>query len=108
LKRFPDAKLVSVDWPNVLKLAEPTAAQMGLKERVEFRPGDIFDAVADEKRESERFALAFALTMLIWTQEGDTYTLAEYTRMLNAAGYRDIEMRALPGPAPQQAIVARR
>ena len=153
LKRFPNAKLVSVDWANVLKLAEPTAAQMGLKERVEFRPGDIFkddlgasydlvlavniyhhfnieqcteltrrlygatapggvlvivDAVADEKRESERFALAFALTMLIWTQEGDTYTLVEYERMLKAAGYRDIALRALPGPASQQAVVARR
>jgi hypothetical protein len=64
--------------------------------------------VADEKRETERFALAFALTMLIWTQEGDTYTLVEYERMLKVAGYRDIEMRALPGPAPQQAVVARK
>jgi hypothetical protein len=153
LKRFPNAKLVSVDWPNVLKLAEPTAAQMGLKDRVEFRPGDIFkddlgagydlvlavniyhhfnieqcteltrrlysatasggalvivDAVADEKRETERFALVFALTMLIWTEDGDTYTLAEYARMLNGAGYREVEMRRLPGPAPQQAVLARK
>jgi cyclopropane fatty-acyl-phospholipid synthase-like methyltransferase len=153
LKRFPGARLVSVDWPNVLRLAEPTAKQMGLAERVEFRPGDIFkddlgtgydlvlavniyhhfgierntelsrrlhaatasggrliivDAVPDENREHERFALVFALTMLIWTREGDTYTLSEYERMLKPAGYRDIELKAVPGPAPFQAIVARK
>ena len=152
LKRFPEAKLVSVDWPGVLKLAEPTAKQMGLSDRVEFRPGDIFnddlgsgydlvlavniyhhfnidkcialsrglyaatapggvlvlvDMVPDEKREQERFALTFALTMLIWTHDGDTYTLSQYQRMLSAAGYRDIEQRSLPGPAgTQQAVVA--
>ena len=153
LKRFPGARLVSVDWPNVLRLAEPTAKQMGLAERVEFRPGDIFkddlgtgydlvlavniyhhfsveqntqlsrrlhaatapggrliivDAVPDEKREHERFALVFALTMLIWTREGDTYTLSEYEKMLKPAGYLDIQLKAVPGPAPFQAIAARK
>jgi SAM-dependent methyltransferase len=153
LKRFPQATLVSVDWPTVLKLAEPTAKQMGLSDRVEFRPGDIFsddlgagydlvlavniyhhfnidkcialsrrlydatapggvlvvvDAVPDEKREEDRFGLTFALTMLIWTHEGDTYTLSQYQRMLRAAGYHDIELRSLPGPTPQQAVIARK
>lgn len=151
LKRFPSARLVSVDWPNVLKLAEPTARQMGLEERVEFRPGDIFkdalgsgydlvlavniyhhfgieqntelsrrlyeatapggrlilvDAVPDENRENERFALVFALTMLVWTREGDTYTLSEYKKMLEPAGYKNIELKTVPGPALFQAIVA--
>jgi len=153
LKKFPDATLVSVDWPTVLKPAEPTAKQMGLSDRVEFRPGDIFnddlgsgydlvlavniyhhfnidkcialsrrlysatapggvlvlvDMIPDEKREQERFALTFALTMLIWTQEGDTYTLSQYQRMLRAAGYHDIELRNLSGPAAQQSIIARK
>jgi len=153
LKRFPEARLVSVDWPSVLKLAEPTARQMGLSERVEFRPGDIFkddlgaghdlvlavniyhhfsieqnlrlsrrlyeatapggtlvivDTVPDEKRELDRFALRFALTMLIWTMDGDTYTLSEYKRMLEPAGYRDIELKDVPGPVPLKAIVGRR
>ena len=153
LKKFPDATLVSVDWPTVLKPAEPTAKQMGLSDRVEFRPSDIFnddigsgydlvlavniyhhfnidkcialsrrlysatapggvlvlvDMIPDEKREQERFALTFALTMLIWTQEGDTYTLSQYQRMLRAAGYHDIELRNLSGPAAQQSIIARK
>ncbi len=153
LKRFPQARLVSVDWANVLKLCEPTAAQMGLKERVEFRPGDIFtddlgagydlvlavniyhhfsiakcieltrrlhaatapggtlmivDFVPDDAREKDRFALAFALTMLIWSQEGDTYTLPEYRRMMETAGYRDVALKVIPGPRPTQAIIGRR
>lgn len=151
LKRFPNAKLISVDWPNVLDLAKPTAAHMGLQDRVEFRPGDIFnvdlgsgydlvlavniyhhfsiekcielskrlcaatapggaivlvDAIPDEARAENRFALAFALTMLIWTHEGDTYTLSQYEKMLTAGGYHGIELKTVPGPAPMQAIVA--
>lgn len=42
LKRFADARLVSMDWANVLRLTEPTAERMGVRERVEFRPGDLF------------------------------------------------------------------
>jgi SAM-dependent methyltransferase len=153
LKRFPDARLVAVDWPGVLKLAEANARQAGVADRVEFRPGDIFasdmgrgydlvlavniyhhfsidkcielsrrlydaaapggvlllvDAVADEAREKERFALAFALTMLIWTHDGDTYTLSQYEKMLKAAGFKNIALKPIPGPAPMQAVVARR
>ncbi len=152
LKRFPEARLVSVDWPGVLKLAEPTAAQMGIKDRVEFRPGDIFDAdlgqgydlvlaaniyhhfnlgrcadlsrrlhaasapggflmlvdfVPDDGREKDRFALNFALTMLLATNEGDTYTLPEYRRALEAAGYRDVTLKVIAGPRPTQVIIAR-
>jgi C-methyltransferase len=153
LKRFPEARLVSVDWPGVLKLAEPTAAQMGLKDRIEFRPGDIFtvdlgadydlvlavniyhhfsidqcidltrrlyaagapggalmivDFVPDEGRAHDRFALIFALTMLMGTQEGDTYTFNEYRRMLEAAGYRDATLKVIPAPRQIQAVVGRR
>ncbi|MGH7248773.1 MAG: methyltransferase, partial [Pseudomonadota bacterium] len=142
-----------VDWPGVLKLAAPTAERMGLKDRVEFRPGDIFkddlgadydlvlavniyhhfspaqclelsrrlyaaaapgaalllvDMVPDEKRERNRFALMFALTMLVWTREGDTYTLSEYERMLTAAGFRNLVLTELAGPPPMQAIEARK
>jgi len=151
LQKFRDARLVSVDWPSVLKLTEPIAEQLGLKDRVEFLPGDIFkddlgsgydlvlavnifhhfsmkknielarrlyaatapggsliivDMVPDENREKHRFALTFALTMLIWTQEGDTYTLAEYDKMLGAVGYRDVMLKEVPRPLPLQAVVA--
>jgi C-methyltransferase len=154
LKRFEDARLVSMDWPGVLELTRPIAEQMGLSNRVEFRPGDIFkdelgsgydliiaaniyhhfnpdknrklsrrlfeaaapgailiivDMIPDENREKANFQLTFALTMLIWTQEGDTYTLSEYERMLAPVGWRDIMLKEVPGgPRVTQAVIARK
>jgi cyclopropane fatty-acyl-phospholipid synthase-like methyltransferase len=153
LQRFARASLVSVDWPNVLKLTEPLADRFGVRDRTEFRPGDIFnddlgagydlvlavniyhhfgiarnielsrrlyqamapggvlivvDFIPDPQREHSRFAQMFALTMLLWTENGDTYTFGEYTRMLEPAGFREIEMKEVPGPRPVQAIVARK
>ncbi len=151
LKRFPDARLVSVDWPGVLKHTEANAHQAGVANRVEFRPADIFsgdlgagydlilavnichhfsadkntelfrrlfaagapganlvvvDMIPDEGREQERFALAFALTMLIWTRDGDTYTLSEYRKMLEAARFRDVRQAQVGGLTQSQAVIA--
>lgn len=153
LKRFPGARLTSVDWPGVLKHAQANAQQAGVADRAEFRAGDIFtddlgsgydlilapniyhhfsleknlelsrrlhaaavpggalvivDMVPDEAREKERFALAFALTMLIWTRDGDTYTLSEYRKMLEPAGFREVKLATVPGPAQFQAVLARK
>jgi trans-aconitate methyltransferase len=153
LKRFPQARLVSVDWPGVIKFAEANARQAGVADRVEFRPGDIFasdmgsgfdlvlavniyhhfspekcielsrhlyaaaapggllavvDMVPDEARAQERYALMFALTMLIWTRDGDAYTLSEYRHMLETAGFKDVILKAASGPASTQAVLARK
>ncbi len=153
LKRCPGAKLALADWPTVLEIAASTAKKMGLEERVELRPGDIFSAdlgggydliiaaniyhhfsaernaglsrrlyaatapggalilvesVPDEARERERFALVFALTMLVWTRDGDAYTLSEYERMLKLAGYHGVELRPIEGSTPFQAVIARK
>jgi hypothetical protein len=68
----------------------------------------IIDLVPDEARAHERFALMFALTMLIWTHEGDAFTLSEYRQILEPAGFRDIVLKVAPGPVPTQAVVARK
>jgi SAM-dependent methyltransferase len=153
LRRFPQARLVSVDWAGVIKHAEANARQAGVVDRVEFRPGDIFssdmgtgydlvlavniyhhfgvnkcielsrrlhaatapggllavvDMVPDEERAKEKFPLMFALTMLIWTRDGDAYTLSEYRHMLETAGFKDVTLKAAPGPASTQAVLARK
>jgi len=150
LKKFPNARLTSMDWANVLALTEATVSELGLKDRVEFRPGDIFsddlgsnydlilavniyhhfspakntelskrlgaalasggalvivDQVPDEGREHDRLALMFAMTLMLWTQEGDTFTKSEYERMLKPAGFAPIELRELPAFG-QKAIIA--
>ncbi|HUA33163.1 MAG TPA: methyltransferase [Candidatus Binataceae bacterium] len=152
LKKFPEARLTSVDWAKVLKVAELNARQAGVADRVEFRPADVFnddlgsgydlvmavniyhhfspdkcielsrrlhdaaapgahlamvDMIPDESREKNQFALAFALTMLIWTHEGDTYTLSEYRKILESGGWHDIEFKPVSGPMPSQLIIAK-
>jgi ubiquinone/menaquinone biosynthesis C-methylase UbiE len=51
----------------------------------------IVDMVPNDERTGPPFALLFALNMLINTEEGGTYTIAEYTRWLNDAGFGRVE-----------------
>jgi trans-aconitate methyltransferase len=153
LKRFPDARLVSFDYANVLRLTEKDAQREGLHQRVEFRPGDLFrdplgqgydwvlacnifqiygprkvvelsrrlyqalepagrllvhGPIPDDERSHNRPALLFGMNMLIFTQEGEVYTLADYRRMLEEAGFHDIELRETAGTRPVQAVLARK
>jgi ubiquinone/menaquinone biosynthesis C-methylase UbiE len=47
----------------------------------------IIDMVPNDDRTGPAFPVFFALNMLVNTQHGDTFTLAEYTRWLKAAGF---------------------
>ncbi|WP_067794006.1 methyltransferase domain-containing protein [Actinomadura formosensis] len=42
-RRHPDARVVALDRPDVLEKAEEHARAMGVLDRVEFLPGDMFD-----------------------------------------------------------------
>jgi hypothetical protein len=68
----------------------------------------IVDFIPDEGREHNRWAQMFALTMLLWTQDGDSYTFSEYQRMLEPAGFRDLALKEGEGQRPVQAVVARK
>ncbi len=57
------------------------------------RPGGrvaILDMVPNDDRTGPFFPLMFALNMLVNTDEGDTYTLAEYSEWLREAGFARI------------------
>lgn len=43
-QREPRAKLTCLDWPNVLEITERNAERLGLRDRVELLPGDMFEA----------------------------------------------------------------
>lgn len=58
----------------------------------------------DENRVAPPEAGVFSLVMLASTPAGDTYTYAEYQRMLTASGFTQSTLHALP---PQAAIIAR-
>jgi ubiquinone/menaquinone biosynthesis C-methylase UbiE len=64
----------------------------------------IADMIPDDERCEAAFPLLFAVNMLVNTEEGDTFTLAEYRAWLRAAGFRHV--RTLEGPSPSPLIVA--
>ena len=73
------------------------------------RPGGrvaILDMVPTDDRTGPMFPLMFALNMLVNTDEGDTYTLAEYSQWLREAGFARIEPVDLGLHSP--AVVATR
>lgn len=51
----------------------------------------IHEFVLDETRTSPQFAALFSLNMLIGTQEGASYSEAEYREWLVKSGFRDIK-----------------
>ena len=59
----------------------------------------VSDFILEPSRTAPRFAALFALNMLVGTPSGDTYTQAEYTEWLTAAGYGGVRRVGVPGPA---------
>ena len=51
----------------------------------------ILDMVPNDDRTGPMFPLMFALNMLVNTDEGDTYTLAEYSQWLHEAGFARVK-----------------
>lgn len=51
----------------------------------------VIDMIPNDERTGPPFALLFAVNMLVNTEFGDTYTMAEYTRWAREAGFRDME-----------------
>ena len=60
----------------------------------------IIDMIPNNERTGPPFALFFALNMLVNTQMGGTYTLAEYTQWLNDAGFKRIETADIQSHSP--------
>ena len=60
----------------------------------------IIDLVPNDERTSPPYPLIFALNMLVNTEMGDTYTLAEYTRWLTDAGFGHIETADVGSHSP--------
>jgi SAM-dependent methyltransferase len=57
------------------------------------------DFILEPEKTAPRFAALFALNMLVGTRAGGTYSEPEYTVWLSEAGFRDIHLVRLPGPA---------
>jgi ubiquinone/menaquinone biosynthesis C-methylase UbiE len=42
-RRHPEARIVALDWPKVLEVAQANAAKAGIADRYELKPGSAFD-----------------------------------------------------------------
>ena len=64
--------------------------------------GQVFIAefVPDDDRRGPLMPLLFALHMLVLTDNGDAFTLGEYTKWLVHAGFGDVRTVAAPAPSP--------
>ncbi|MDB5299811.1 MAG: aziB2 [Phycisphaerales bacterium] len=60
----------------------------------------IAEFVADEDRTGPPSALIFAVTMLVNTDAGDTFTFGEMSAWLREAGFADARKFDAPGPSP--------
>ncbi|HEY8518346.1 MAG TPA: methyltransferase [Candidatus Binatia bacterium] len=67
----------------------------------------IQDWVVDDDRTGPPQAVLFAVVMLASTRSGDVYTLGEYRRMLESAGFADVAAREVP-MIGAQLVLARR
>lgn len=73
------------------------------------RPGGrvaVIDMIPNDERTAPPFPLFFALNMLVNTEEGDTYTLAEYAEWLRDAGFPHVSTADIGSHSPL--IVGRR
>lgn len=73
------------------------------------RPGGrvvVIDMLPNDSRTGPPYQLIFALNMLVNTERGDTYTLAEYTRWLNEAGFPRVETADIGSHSP--AVIGQR
>lgn len=60
----------------------------------------IADMIPDDERSSFVFPLLFAVNMLVFTTDGNTFTMAEYRKWLQDAGFYNINTIEAPGPSP--------
>lgn len=67
------------------------------------RPGGrvvLIEMIPNDERTGPPFPIFFALNMLLNTERGDTFTLAEYTRWLQQAGFARVETADIGSPSP--------
>lgn len=67
------------------------------------RPGGrivVIDMIPNDERTGPPFALLFAINMLVNTEDGSTFTMAEYTEWLKDAGFSRVETADIGSHSP--------
>lgn len=111
--RFVEGNLLESDFGNGHAIAtlghilhsegEERSRELLHKTFAALEPGGtivIAEFIADEDRTGPTGALIFAVTMLVNTEAGDTFTFGEMGGWLKDAGFADVRQLDAPGPAP--------
>jgi ubiquinone/menaquinone biosynthesis C-methylase UbiE len=89
---------------NILHSEGAQSSQNLLKRlHAALRPGGrvaIIDFLTNDDRSAPPFPVFFALNMLLHTEHGDTYSLADYTRWLAEAGFSRVETADIGSHSP--------
>lgn len=89
---------------HILHSEGPARSQKLLKRVFDaLAPGGVIaiaEMVPNDNRTGPPHALIFALNMLLHTDEGDTFTFAEMSGWLKAAGFRNVRTLEVPSPSP--------
>ena len=89
---------------HILHSEGPARSQQLIRKTFEaLAPGGtivIAEFIVDEDRTGPPGALIFAVTMLVNTDAGDTFTYSQMAQWLEEAGFEDIRELEAPGPAP--------
>jgi ubiquinone/menaquinone biosynthesis C-methylase UbiE len=93
--------------------SETVASAQQLFKRLQcaLKPGGrmaIIDMIPNDERSGPPFPLVFALNMLVYTDEGGTYTFGEYRSWLCDAGFATVEMADFGDRSGVAAIIARK
>jgi pimeloyl-ACP methyl ester carboxylesterase len=80
--------------PGVARRTDPRRAYDALPEGGTLI---VYDAMIDDERRHSTYGLMLSLNMLIDTEGGSEYTVADVTRWLRAAGFAKVEARHLIG-----------
>ncbi|MGH9689907.1 MAG: methyltransferase [Candidatus Acidiferrales bacterium] len=87
---------------------EASARNLFGRLRAALKPGGrlaIIDMIPNDERTGPPFPLIFALNMFLHTENGGTYTFAEYTKWLTEAGFSRAEMQEIGEGSGVAAIV---
>jgi ubiquinone/menaquinone biosynthesis C-methylase UbiE len=60
----------------------------------------IAEMIPNDTRTGPVFPLLFGLNMVLHTEDGDVFTMAQYKQWLKKAGFSSIKTAAIPGPSP--------
>jgi 3-hydroxy-5-methyl-1-naphthoate 3-O-methyltransferase len=143
---LPNARVTTVDYPEVTAVTRQYAAQFGVGDRYEYLEGDlrqldfgqqqydvvilghiihsegekwgkalikksykalkpggtlvIAEMIPNDNRTGPIFPLLFGLNMLVHSEEGDVFTLAQYKEWLKQAGFTSVKVVEAEAPSP--------